>query len=514
MNQKNNILRKGTALLFTTILVATVFAGCGQNENPSPGASGLITSSSPAEFFQLSIMAPLYSSQPPVTDDSNPAFKALQELTNTKLQVTFVPSATYNDKVNVSIASGTVPQAMVVLENKHPSIINAVRSGAFWEVGPYIEEFPNLSKYWNDTIAANMAVDGKIYGIYRARPFVRFGVVYRKDWLENVGLQPPETIDDLYNMAKAFTLNDPNKSGKNDTYGLNMIGSVNDTMRIIQTSMGGYNQWGIQDGKITNEVMTKEHMETLKLFRKMYEEKLINQDFAALKGIKLYEGFNQGKAGMYFAVIDDGANKHDDLYKLNPNAKVDVAMAFNGPAGPKSNALPGFAGVFMFPKSSVKTVEELKQVLAYFDKALDPEVIKLGAFGVEGMHYKTENGQPLFTDQNLYAEQVDQLTQLKVAPVDTGLPAENPLMATVRKLWKENEKNGISNAAQPFVSQTEAEIGAELEKLLSDARVKFIMGELDEAGYAKSIAEWREKGGDKISEEYTEEYQKTLRMRK
>ncbi|MBW7462324.1 extracellular solute-binding protein, partial [Paenibacillus sepulcri] len=96
------------------------------------------TGEAAAQPVGISMMSPFYSAQPPTTDDSNAAFKALQEKLGVKLDVTFIPGTTYNDKLNVMLASGNLPQVMVVLDNKNAAIINAVRSGAFWEIGPYI----------------------------------------------------------------------------------------------------------------------------------------------------------------------------------------------------------------------------------------------------------------------------------------------------------------------------------------------------------------------------------------
>ena len=38
----------------------------------------------------------------------------------------------------------------------------------------------------------------------------------RKDWLDNVGMQVPKTLDDFYKVLKAFVNNDPDKNGKAD----------------------------------------------------------------------------------------------------------------------------------------------------------------------------------------------------------------------------------------------------------------------------------------------------------
>ncbi|MEZ0072319.1 extracellular solute-binding protein [Planotetraspora sp. GP83] len=64
---------------------------------------------------------------------------------------------------------------------------------------------------------AAQAGDGKYYGA----PFSAqsFALIIRKDWREKVGMQPPQTWDDLAKLAKAFTDKDPDGNGANDTAG-------------------------------------------------------------------------------------------------------------------------------------------------------------------------------------------------------------------------------------------------------------------------------------------------------
>ncbi|WP_344656308.1 sugar ABC transporter substrate-binding protein [Catenulispora subtropica] len=51
-------------------------------------------------------------------------------------------------------------------------------------------------------------------------------LLVRQDWLDKLGLQPPKTWDDLAKVAQAFTTQDPDGDGKNDTYGLAVPGST------------------------------------------------------------------------------------------------------------------------------------------------------------------------------------------------------------------------------------------------------------------------------------------------
>lgn len=63
-------------------------------------------------------------------------------------------------------------------------------------------------------------INGKMYVLQeKAGLNKRQGLFIRKDWLDKLHLQAPKTLDDFYNVAKAFTLNDPDGNGKNDIYG-------------------------------------------------------------------------------------------------------------------------------------------------------------------------------------------------------------------------------------------------------------------------------------------------------
>src|SRR4051812_2409689 len=63
---------------------------------------------------------------------------AMEKYTNTKLDFQWIPSAAFDDKINVMIASGELPKAMKMKYNA--STLNAIRSGLFWEIGPYLKD--------------------------------------------------------------------------------------------------------------------------------------------------------------------------------------------------------------------------------------------------------------------------------------------------------------------------------------------------------------------------------------
>ncbi|EIS64775.1 extracellular solute-binding protein, partial [Yersinia pestis] len=67
-------------------------------------------------------------------------------------------------------------------------------------------------------------IDGKYYGVPTSAQ--TFALFVRKDWREKLGLEQPKNWQDISTLAKAFTFNDPDGNGKNDTYGFILPGST------------------------------------------------------------------------------------------------------------------------------------------------------------------------------------------------------------------------------------------------------------------------------------------------
>lgn len=61
---------------------------------------------------------------------------------------------------------------------------------------------------------------GKYYGVPTSGH--TYALFIRKDWLSTLGIQPPKTGNDIKKVAHAFTFDDPDGNGKNDTYSFTM----------------------------------------------------------------------------------------------------------------------------------------------------------------------------------------------------------------------------------------------------------------------------------------------------
>ena len=506
-------LRRGVKITLIASLSLLLLAGCVSNSSgtssSSKPADSPKTASTPASQQRLtvSIMADSFSTQPPTKDD--PVLKALEDYLNTNLNITWVPNNTINDKFNITLASGNLPDIMYV-PDKLPSFISAVKAGAFWDLGPYLKDYPNLSQA-NPIVLSNSSINGKIYGIYRARTLGRMGISIRKDWLANVGLSEPKTIDDFHNLLKAFKNNDPNKDSKNDTYGM-VVTKYNGPWDIMQTWFGVPNKWGLdQNGKLAPDFTFPQYMEALNFFRTIYKEGLVNQDFAVMEPSKWNDPIINNQAGIIVDVADTAQRLEDKLEKANPG-KTDlmtVIGAVSGPSGLHNLPTSGYSGMFAIPKSSVKTEAQLKQVLTVLDKLNDKKAQVLADNGIEGRHYTLKDGYAVQTkDQNLVNEYQDLNQLMMFLPEDrTILPVQTPIRKQVAEVQSANVKIVVGNPAAGFVSQTYAQKGVQLDNIINDARTKFIVGQIDANGMKQAIDLWHKSGGDDYIKEINQLYE-------
>jgi putative aldouronate transport system substrate-binding protein len=497
--------KKVNKSILLSVLALSVVTGCSQapaaKETPS-GSENTGASQGPAK---ISIMINLHNPEVP----SDMIEKLLEEKTNTELDIQWVPDGTYNDKLNVSFATGSLPQAVYAQIN---NFRQAILDGQFWEVGPLLKDYPNLNNL-KPEVLKNTAVNGKIYSLYQESPISRQGVLYRKDWADQLGIKAPETLDDLYSMMKQFKENDPDQNGKNDTIGLT---DRNDFLygafKTLSSYHGTPNNWGIQEGKLLPDFMFPAYIDTMRFIQKLHKEGLINQDFPVTSKTDQQNLLISGKAGMYIGSMQDVIGLQDKLAAVNPKAQMDVQNRIKGPKDLGIWALPGYGSVVLFPKASVKSEKELKDILAFYDKLMSPEITNLINYGVENTHYTLVEGGKVsrVDDTKLLDRELKPYTSLRIGGPSTIKMMElfytKPIQVKAEGLVKDNESFLIHDPTAPLFSKTYTEQATQLQEIIKDATYKFMLGSIDEAGFNKEVEKWRKEGGDKIIEEFNASY--------
>jgi len=472
---------------------------------------------------KITVMAPLFGTAP---DANGELQQAIQKLIGTKLDIAWVPNADYGDKANVTLASNNIPDVMVIQGDKGPSFIQAAKAGAFWDLTGKLDKYPNL-KPADERTGRNATINGKTYGIYRVRPQLRSAVVLRKDWLAKLGLQPPQTVDDLYTIAKAFTERDPDGNGKKDTYGLinpkwpTPLFTSDSPYNVIETWFGTPNGWGERDGKLVPAFDTEEFYTANRWLKKWVDEGLVNKDFATLDSANWTDPFIQGKGGI---IIDQNTRGTDLAFKFKQKDPKDfdkVVMVGNlkRSDGQKfSQPFPGYNGVIAISKQRVRTDKQLDQVLTTLDKLQSKEGSVLLSNGIEGRNFQLVDGKAAQINQDdpkvkILQNDVDKAfiqvgTRASVGlgqyPTKYGDDVQQKLFDQRIPLMEEDLKTAVFNPALPVVSDAYIQRGQTLDPIVSDARIKYLSGAITEEQLRAAVKRWYDSGGTDVAKETNE----------
>lgn len=460
-------------------------------------------STAEAEPVEISLLNIYYSPEAPATPE---VIEALEEYTNTKLDINWVPAAAYDDKLNALVAANDLPMTFMSRANRNNQMISAARAGAFWEIGPMIQDYPNLNAM-DQQVYQNTAIDGKIYSIFRERWVARSGYIVRKDWLDNLGLAMPQTIDDLMKVFEAFTTQDPDGNGQDDTYGL--TAELWNLAWPLTTWAGGPNGWYFDEEKdqMLPIFMSDEYMQALDMVQEMYVKGYINADFPVVNTQQMRDNFLQGRAGMTFETVDNATALYDDLFTLYPDAEIDIEQVFNAPDGRKViQGGIGYNGVYYIPKSSVESEELCRSILSLFDKMGDDEMLDLIQYGIEGEHYTLVDGKVKPNDDlPIDLATFRQLTPFAMTAATPAVGA-TPISEKCAKMAVENAQYAVMDEASGLISDTASEISSQISNIEGDAATKYMLNEISKEDYLNSVQQWLDQGGSKMIEEYTEQY--------
>lgn len=240
-----------SALLATGLVLSC--AACGSDESTdapassSAAGSDKVASSEAAPSSSAAADEPLWPEdvcltyyvrggtaeyEPYLTSDLK-GLQAIQE--NTGIDLDFEVVCGTNDEIQAQylamIASGNYPDVLQWLHNEcyTGGVDQLYKDGVIIELNELIENhMPNLKKILeeNPNLAKDLANDdGQYLYFSKLNPMEStedilsvcyWGFLMRQDWLDNLGLEVPTTIDEWYEVLKAFKTQDPNGNGMDD----------------------------------------------------------------------------------------------------------------------------------------------------------------------------------------------------------------------------------------------------------------------------------------------------------
>lgn len=306
-----------------------------------------------------------------------------------------------NTKINLMMsAKDTRPNILWTGDTKEYS--KWVDAGIAQDLTPSLQKYGKdiLDYYTQDTMFYHWDKSGAIYRLPGDVPEASYmTTILRKDWLDNLGLSVPKTLDEYVNVLRAFTKDDPDKNGKNDTYGL----SGDNYYRSLAPFFYAY---GIDvenfvkqpDGSIKFGALMPQVKTVLELLQGLYKEGVIDPRMTTSANNddnKVNDIYSSGKVGSFYRWVDyfnPGNGALISFKKLNPTGQYISIDPIQGPDGFSSDMPDPQIGWCYLVVTDTTNVDDAVQVL---DTMAKPEVFKLTTFGKEGEHYKLDNG--LFT---------------------------------------------------------------------------------------------------------------------
>lgn len=494
------------AALFAAALIWLIMSRQERTHSQEPDHAG------PAK--KLSITLPLHQTKPP----PDRLIDEIYARTGYELSIQWIPDDIYSNKMLNVLESKNLGEVLFVKPTDYTAIKSAIRSDLFWNIGPYLEYY-ELLKQLNTELTQLSRIDGKIYGLSNERPESRQGVIIRKDWLDRLGLSEPRNLEELYQILKAFTVNDPDGNGRDDTFGL---ADRNDlfygAFKTLSSYFGAPNGWLLSGEQLIPEFETPEYMATMDFMKRLYDENLINKDFPVTsKSVQRYT-FITGKAGVYIGSLADAPRLLEETRQVNPSADVAVLNRIEGPKGYGVWSISGSGGMFLFSKKNIKTEEDLKQALAFFERTMDADICNLLMYGIENEHYVLVDGRVNTADPVMYTRansEVTPLTALMIANISNpnlyqrDPEGTNPLLLDVNEKIADNASMLIHNPAAGLSSDTYDARNTELNSIISNATYNYILGKLDTEGFHKEVELWHERGGSQVIQELEQAYKES-----
>ena len=216
----------------------------------------------------------------------------------------------YNEKLQLIIMSQDIPDIFSVNLVQLQSLVAAdmvadlTTYAEDWTI-PLVRE--NLQA--DDGMALEYNTFGdKLYALPAASGGAGGGeyLYIRSDWREKVGLPRPKTMDDLYNLAKAFKEQDPDDNGADDTFGFGLsnrvLGETWYDMKAFANGYGAYpNIWVEKNGGIEHGIIQPEMKTALEALKKFYDDGLIDREFVTKGSGAVSDDALAGRVGLAYA---------------------------------------------------------------------------------------------------------------------------------------------------------------------------------------------------------------------
>lgn len=230
-------------------------------------------------------------------------FDRLQEATNVSIKWNNIPGDGYQEKKNLLLASGDLPDAFYASGFTDQDLMQHGQSGTIIPLEDLIDKYaPNLKKLFEERPELKQIVtapDGHIYSLPRAEemdlirmPNIMF---INQTWLDKLGLEMPTTLEEYHDVLKAFKEKDPNGNGKPDEIGLTFwfngwCGNEGDLIGLFGLPDAPFeaDHRVVRDGKVIYAASQPEYKEAIAYYHQWVKEGLIDPEVVTQDTAQLF----------------------------------------------------------------------------------------------------------------------------------------------------------------------------------------------------------------------------------
>lgn len=397
-----NKLRKGIVML-TVAALAVASGGCGKKQETKAPVE-MPDISFPIETQEtLTYWAPIQISSCTNLGDTE-LYKEMEKRTGVKIDFIHPARGQEGDQLNIMIASNELPDIIEASFAGYPGGgAKAVKNGTITALNDYMDKYaPNYKKVLeNDPQKDSVAkTDDGIY--YRFASFretgdmsIYCGPVVRGDYLEKLGLEAPVTVDDWYEMLKAF------KTIDGVEYPFTIM--YTHMMNLYRAFMGAYGvceTFYHEDDEIKFGPIEDGYKEFLITMNKWYKEGLLDPDFATIDSKVIDSKMTTGKSGATFAGAGGGIGKYTKVLQANGDGYM---MGVDYPVLKEGQVSKFGQGGPIFNEYGTAYVtgqcKNIPLAIKWLDYAYGEEGNLLYNFGIEGKSYNMVDGYPKYTDE-------------------------------------------------------------------------------------------------------------------
>lgn len=332
-------------------------------------------------------------------------YKILKDRFNIELEASSLPSSTTDQdmKIQAAAAADTLPDFFVA---NREVWLRLAKNGMLADVTDLYKKMPNRTKIMFDQDAINFTMlNGRSYGFATPSMISRNeGVLIRKDWLSKLGLAVPKTTEDFLGVMRAFTFRDPDRNGRNDTWGYGAFIEVTTYEaypgRRFQPLMGAFGvegTWNMTAANFGLQIHKPEFYDFMKYMKTIIDEGVIDPNWMAYKKDDFRAAWKQGKFGIMREQNAAYAAKNN-YAPFDANFPEGEWIVVDPPIGPKgkSSVGPETRGLRIWCISA-KAAEQGKaeKIAEMFEWMATGEGYLLCGWGQEGINYKMEDGIPV-----------------------------------------------------------------------------------------------------------------------